>query len=71
MRFQDIVDSEAAQTGAASAGDTSAEVSGQMPGNFATSSSSGPAPAAGRPAPEDVMEVVVESSTTQPTSSAN
>ena len=70
-RFQDIVDSEAAQTGAAIAGDTSAEVWGQVPGNFATSSSSGPAPAAGRPAPEDVMEVVVESSTTQPTSSAN
>ena len=70
-RFQDIVDSEAAQTGAAIAGDTSAEVWGQVPGNFATSSSSGPAPVAGRPAPEDVMEMVVKSSTTQPTSSAN
>ena len=52
-RFQDIVDNEAAQTAAASASEPNVEMQEQAAGGSAPSSSSGPAPAAGRPAPED------------------
>ena len=70
-RFQDIVDNEAAQTAAASAADAEAETSGQAAGGSAPSSSSGPAPAAGGPALEDVnKDVTPESSAAQPASSA-
>ena len=70
-RFQDIVDNEAAQTAAASASEPNVETPGQAAGGPASSSSSGPAPVAGRPAPEDVsMDVAAESSAAQPTSSA-
>ena len=53
-RFQDIVDSEAGQTVAASAGEPTVETPGQAAGGPAPSSSSGPAPAASGPEPEDV-----------------
>ena len=68
-RFQDIVDNEAAQTAAASASEPNAEMREQAAGGSAPSSSSGPAPAAGRPAPEDANMEPAESSAAQPTSS--
>ena len=69
-RFQEIVDNEAAQTAVASASEPSVDTPGQAAGGPAPSSSSGPAPVAGRPAPECVsMEVAAESSA-EPTSSA-
>ena len=52
-RFQDIVDDEAAQTAAASASEPNVEMHEQAAGGSAPSSSGGPVPAAGRPAPED------------------
>ena len=67
-RFQDIVDNEAAQTPAASASEPNAEMREQVAGGSAPRSSSGPAPAAGRPAPEDANMEPAESSG-QPTSS--
>ena len=51
-RFQDTVDNEAAQT-AASASEPNVEMPEQAPGGSAPSSSGGPLPAAGRPAPEE------------------
>ena len=63
-RFQNIVDNEAAQTAAASASEPNAEMREQAVGG----SSSGPAPAAGRPAPEDANMEPAENSA-QPTSS--
>ena len=51
-RFQDIVDNEAGQTAGASASEPNIEMREQAAGGFAPSSSSGPAPAAGRPSPE-------------------
>ena len=68
-RFQDIVDNEAAQTAAASASEPNVEMREQAAGGSATSSSSGPAPAAGRAAPEDANIEPAESSAAQPTSS--
>ena len=53
-RFQDVVDSEAGQTVAASAGDPTVETPGQAAGGPAPSSSSGSATAASGPEPEDV-----------------
>ena len=67
-RFQNIVDNEAAQTAAANASEPNAEMREQAVGGSAPSSSSGPAPAAGRPAPEDANMEPAESSA-QPTSS--
>ena len=67
-RFQNIVDNEAAQTAAASAIEPNAEMREQAVGGSAPSSSSGPAPAAGRPAPEDTNMEAAKSSA-QPTSS--
>ena len=65
-RFQEIVDNQAAQTAAASASDTNVEMQEQAAGGSPPSSSSGPALAAGRPAPEDAnME---QSSAAHPTS---
>ena len=61
-RFQNIVDNEAAQTAAASATEPNAEMREQAVGGSAPSSSSGPAPAAGRPAPEDANMEPAESS---------
>ena len=52
-RFQDIVDNEAAQTAAASASEPIVEMQEQVAGGSAPSSSGGPVPAAGTPAPED------------------
>ena len=52
-RFQNIVDNEAAQTAAVNASEPNAEMREQAAGGSASSSSSGPTPAAGRPAPED------------------
>ena len=68
-RFQDIVDNEAAQTAAASASEPNVEMQEQAAGGSAPSSSSGPAPAAGRPSPEDANMEAAESSAGQPTSS--
>ena len=67
-RFQDLVDNEAAQT-AASASEPNVETPGQAVGGTAPSSSSGPAPAAGGPALEDVNMGAAESPAAQPTSS--
>ena len=67
-RFQNIVDNEAAQKAAANASEPNAEMREQTVGGSAPSSSSGPAPAAGRPAPEDANMEPAESSA-QPTSS--
>ena len=68
-RFQDIVDNEAAQTAAASASEPNVEMPEQAAGGSAPSSSGGPVPAAGRPAPEDANMEAAESSAAQPTSS--
>ena len=68
-RFQDTVDNEAAQTAAASASGTNVEMREQAVGGSAPTSSSGPTPAAGRPAPEDANMEPAESSAGQPTSS--
>ena len=68
-RFQQIVDNEAAQAAAASASEPSVETPGQAAGGHAPSSSSCQAPAAGRPASEDVNMGAAESSAAQPTSS--
>ena len=68
-RFQDIVDNEAAQTAAAGASEPNVEMQGQAAGGSAPSSSSGPAPAGSRPAPEDANMEAAESSAGQPTSS--
>ena len=67
-RFQDIVDNEAAQTAAASANEPNVETPGQAAGGSAPSSTSGPAPAAGRPASEDANMEAAESSAAQQTS---
>ena len=67
--FQDIVDNEAAQTAAASASEPNVEMQEQAAGGSAPSSSGGPVPAAGRPAPEDANMEAAESSAAQPTSS--
>ena len=67
-RFQDIVDNEAAQTAAANASEPHAEMREQAVGGSASSSSSGPAQAAGRTAPDDANMEPAESSA-QPTSS--
>ena len=67
-RFQDIVDNAAAQTAAASASEPNAEMREQAAGGSSPSSSSGPAPAAGRLAPEDANMEPAQSSG-QPTSS--
>ena len=67
-RFQNIVDNEAAQTAAASASEPNAEMQEQAVGGSAPSSSSGPVPATGRPAPEDANMEPAERSA-QPTSS--
>ena len=56
------------RTAAASASEPNAEMREQAVGGSASSSSSGPAPAAGRPAPEDANMEPAESSA-QPTSS--
>ena len=69
-RFQEIVDKEAAQTAAASASEPTEETPGQAAGGSTPSSSSGPALAAGRPAPEDVNMGAADSSAARPTSSA-
>ena len=61
-RFQNIVDNEAAQTAAASASEPNPEMREQAVGGSAPSLSSGPAPAAGRPAPEDANMEPAESS---------
>ena len=63
------MDREAAQAAAASASGPSVETPGQATGGPAPSSSSGPAPAAGGPALEDVNMGAAESSAAQPTSS--
>ena len=63
-RYQDIVDNEAAQTAAASVSEPNVETPGQAAGG--TASSSGPASAAARPAPEDVNIEAAESSAAQP-----
>ena len=66
-RFKDMEDNEAAQT-AASASEPNVEMREQAAGGSAPSSSSDPAPAAGRPAREDANMEPAESSA-QPTSS--
>ena len=63
------MDNEAAQTAAASASAPNVEMQEQAAGGSAPSSSSGPAPAVGRPAPEDANMEAAESSAGQPTSS--
>ena len=63
------VDNEAAQTAAASASEPNVEMQEQAAGGSAPSSSGGPVPAAGRPAPEDANVEAAESSAAQPTSS--
>ena len=68
-RFQDIVDNEAAQAAAASASEPNVEMQEQAAGGSSPSSSGGPVPAAGRPAPEDANMEVAESSAAQLTSS--
>ena len=68
VRFQDIVDNEAAQTAAASASEPNIEMQELAAGGSAPNSSGGPVPAAGRPAPEDANMEAAESSTAQPTS---
>ena len=68
-RFQGIVDNEVAQTAAASASEPNIEIQEQAAGGSAPSSSGGPVPAAGRPAPEDANMELAESSAGQPTSS--
>ena len=67
-RFQDIVDNEAAQTAAASASEPNVEMHEQAAGGSAQSSSGGPVPALGRPAPEDANMEAAESSAGQHTS---
>ena len=69
VRFQDTVDSDAAQTAAASASEPNVEMQKQAAGGSAPSSCGGPVPAAGRTAPEDANMEAAESSTGQPTSS--
>ena len=61
-KISEIVDNDAAQTAAASASEPSVETPGQAVGGPAPSSSGGHAPAAGRPAPEDVSMEAAESS---------
>ena len=63
------MDDEATQTAAASASEPNVEMPEQAAGGSAPSSSGGPVPAAGRPAPEDVNMEAAESSAGQPTSS--
>ena len=67
--FQDMVDNEAAQTAAASASEPNVETPRQAANGPAPSSSSGPAPAACEPAPEDVNMGAAEGSAAQVTSS--
>ena len=63
------MNNEAAQTAAANASEPNVEMQEQAAGGSAPSSSGGPVPAAGRPAPEDANMELAESSAGQPTSS--